>query len=99
MVSATFQISSDRSPFCRTVPLTASVMAPRDSSPVLAMGCSEDYSRSSLRFSLGHTSTRADVDALVEAIGIGFQRGTHTNWQLVSNDAISDLPLPDVPTR
>jgi cysteine desulfurase len=33
------------------------------------MGSSEEFARSSLRFSLGHTSTRADVDALVGAIG------------------------------
>ena len=33
------------------------------------MGCADEAARSSLRFSLGHTSTQADVDALVEAIG------------------------------
>ncbi|HYU86775.1 MAG TPA: cysteine desulfurase family protein [Kribbellaceae bacterium] len=36
---------------------------------LLAMGSSDDDARSSLRFSLGHTSTEADVDALVDAIG------------------------------
>ncbi len=36
---------------------------------LLAMGCDDDQARHSLRFSLGHTSTAADVDALVEAIG------------------------------
>jgi cysteine desulfurase len=36
---------------------------------LLAMGSSEEFARSSLRFSLGHTSTEADVDALVAAIG------------------------------
>ncbi len=36
---------------------------------LLAMGCNEEYARSSLRFSLGHASTEADVDALVAAIG------------------------------
>lgn len=36
---------------------------------LLAMGCTEEYARSSLRFSLGHTSTAADVAALAEAIG------------------------------
>jgi len=36
---------------------------------LLAMGCSDDDARSSLRFSLGHTSNEGDVDALVEAIG------------------------------
>jgi cysteine desulfurase len=41
---------------------------PQASHVLLAMGCSDDDARSSLRFSLGHTSTAADVDALVEAI-------------------------------
>lgn len=36
---------------------------------LLAMGCTEEYALSSLRFSLGRTSTPADVDALVAAIG------------------------------
>ncbi len=34
----------------------------------LATGAGEDVARSSLRFSLGHTSSRADVDALVEVL-------------------------------
>ena len=42
---------------------------PQASHVLLAMGSSEDFARSSLRFSLGHSSTEADVDALVEAIG------------------------------
>lgn len=36
------------------------------------------------------------LSALVEAIGIGFQRGTHTNWQLVSNDATGAPTLVDL---
>ncbi|WP_232676467.1 cysteine desulfurase family protein [Nocardioides sp. R-C-SC26] len=36
---------------------------------LLAMGCSEEQARHSLRFSLGHTSTADDVDAVVAAIG------------------------------
>ena len=40
----------------------------RPSHVLLAMGAAEDDARSSLRFSLGHTSTQADVDALVEAL-------------------------------
>jgi cysteine desulfurase len=36
---------------------------------LIAMGCDDDQARHSLRFSLGHTTTPADVDALVEAIG------------------------------
>ncbi len=42
---------------------------PQASHVLLAMGASEEAARSSLRFSLGHTSTQSDVDALIEAIG------------------------------
>ena len=42
---------------------------PQASHVLLAMGRSEEQARSSLRFTLGHTSTEADVDALDEAIG------------------------------
>jgi cysteine desulfurase len=41
---------------------------PQPSHVLLAMGRDEQQARSSLRFSLGHTSTGNDVDALVEAI-------------------------------
>jgi len=41
---------------------------PQPSHVLLAMGCTEEEARHSLRFSLGHTTTAADVDALVEAI-------------------------------
>ena len=47
----------------------------RASHVLLAMGAHEERARSSLRFSLGHTSTPADVDALVEAIGPVVERG------------------------
>jgi cysteine desulfurase len=33
------------------------------------MGHDDERAKSSLRFTLGHTSTPADVDALVDAIG------------------------------
>ncbi|MDP2775754.1 MAG: cysteine desulfurase family protein [Nocardioides sp.] len=42
---------------------------PQPSHVLLAMGRAPDEARSSLRFSLGHTSTESDVQALVEAIG------------------------------
>ncbi|WP_408896269.1 cysteine desulfurase family protein [Nocardioides sp. R1-1] len=42
---------------------------PQPSHVLLAMGRSSDEARSSLRFSLGHTSTPADVEALAAAIG------------------------------
>jgi cysteine desulfurase len=42
---------------------------PQPSHVLLAMGCDEESARHSLRFSLGHSSTAADVDAVVTAIG------------------------------
>jgi cysteine desulfurase len=42
---------------------------PQPSHVLLAMGCEQEQARGSLRFSLGHSSTQADVDAVVEAIG------------------------------
>jgi cysteine desulfurase len=42
---------------------------PQPSHVLLAMGRDDEQARSSLRFSLGHTSTEADVEALAEAIG------------------------------
>ena len=42
---------------------------PQPSHVLLAMGRDDEQARGSLRFSLGHTSTAADVDALVDAIG------------------------------
>jgi cysteine desulfurase len=41
---------------------------PQPSHVLLAMGLAEDDARGALRFSLGRTSTRADVDALVEVL-------------------------------
>ena len=41
----------------------------RPSHVLLAMGVDEAAARGSLRFSLGHSSTAADVDAAVAAIG------------------------------
>ena len=41
----------------------------RPSHVLLAMGHDEARARGSLRFSLGHTSTQSDVDALIDVIG------------------------------
>jgi cysteine desulfurase len=46
----------------------------RPSHVLLAMGHDEDRARSSLRFTLGHSSTHDDVDALVAAIGPAVSR-------------------------
>lgn len=52
---------------------------PQPSHVLLAMGYDEIAARGSLRFSLGHTSTEADVDALVAALPAVHQRATRAN--------------------
>jgi cysteine desulfurase len=47
---------------------------PQASHVLLAMGADDAAARSSLRFSLGHTSTRDDIRRVVEAIGPAVQR-------------------------
>ncbi len=47
---------------------------PQASHVLLAMGRDDAAARSSLRFSLGHTSTEADVEAVVGAIGACVER-------------------------
>src|SRR6478735_426756 len=49
--------------------IECSAGVPQPSHVLLAMGCDADQARHSLRFSLGHTTTPGDIDALVEAIG------------------------------
>jgi cysteine desulfurase len=51
---------------------TAGVAQP--SHVLLATGADPDLARGTLRFSLGHTSTRADVEAVAEAIGPAVER-------------------------
>jgi cysteine desulfurase len=46
----------------------------RPSHVLLAMGADEQHARGSLRFSLGHDSTAADVDAVLAAIGPAVER-------------------------
>jgi cysteine desulfurase len=47
---------------------------PQPSHVLLAMGCDDEQARGSLRFSLGHTTVEADIDALVDAIGPAVER-------------------------
>jgi cysteine desulfurase len=56
---------------------TAGVAQP--SHVLLAMGADEARARGSLRFSLGHSSTQDDVDALGAAIGEAVQRARRAN--------------------
>jgi len=55
----------------------------RPSHVLLAMGADDERARGSLRFSLGHTSTAADVDALVEAIGPVVERARRAGLSAV----------------
>ena len=49
---------------------------------LLAMGSDDEAARSSLRFTLGHTSTRADVDALLAALPGAVERARRaTAWK------------------
>jgi cysteine desulfurase len=49
---------------------------------LLAMGADDGRARSSLRFTLGHTSTRADVDALLAALPGAVERARRaTAWK------------------
>jgi cysteine desulfurase len=49
---------------------------------LLAMGADDDRARSSLRFTLGHTSTTADVDALLTALPGAVERARRaTAWK------------------
>jgi cysteine desulfurase len=51
---------------------------------LLAMGYDDQRARGSLRFSLGHTSTRADVDAVLDNIGPVVERARSAGLQNVS---------------
>lgn len=64
---------------------TAGVSEP--SHVLLAMGYDEQRARGALRFTLGHTSTRADVDAVLSAIGQIVARAQAAGLQNVGRTA------------
>jgi hypothetical protein len=41
-------------------------------------------------------ATTLTLATVINAVGIGFQRGTHTNWQLVHNDGAGAATLIDL---
>jgi hypothetical protein len=41
-------------------------------------------------------ATTLTLAAAINCIGIGFQRGTYTRWQLVANDGTGTPPLTDM---
>ncbi|MBS3980337.1 MAG: DUF2793 domain-containing protein [Rhodobacteraceae bacterium] len=43
-------------------------------------------------------ATTLTIAAVINAVGIGFQRGTHANWQLVTNDGTGAPTLTDMGT-
>lgn len=46
--------------------------------------------------SMAALATTMTLGSVVGCIGIGFQRGTHSRWQLVSNDATGSPSLVDM---
>jgi cysteine desulfurase len=66
---------------------------PQASHVLLAMGLDEATARGSLRFSLGHTSTPADVAALVEAIGPAVERARRAGQVTLRSDAAAPALL------
>jgi len=72
---------------------------------LLAMGADEARARGSLRLSLGHTSTMADVQAVVEAIGPAVERARRAGMangsavNLASAELESDLTDADLAGR
>ena len=46
--------------------------------------------------SMAALATTLILNDVVNCVGIGFQRGTHTRWQLVDNDASGSPTLTDM---
>jgi cysteine desulfurase len=67
---------------------------PQPSHVLLALGLAIDDARGALRFSLGHTSTAADVDALVAALPEAVQRARHAGLASRPPVAVDDPPGP-----
>jgi cysteine desulfurase len=68
---------------------TAGVAQP--SHVLLAMGVDPAAARGSLRFSLGHTSTQADVDALAAAIGPAVERARNAGLSGMRRSAVKGV--------
>jgi cysteine desulfurase len=67
---------------------------PRPSHVLLALGISDEAAIGSLRFSLGHCSTRADIDAAVAAIGPAVQRARRAAPIVGSSSRTPVVPVP-----
>ncbi|MDQ2847156.1 MAG: cysteine desulfurase [Actinomycetota bacterium] len=65
----------------------------RASHVLLAMGLDEPAARSSLRFSLGHTSSDADVDAVLAAIGPAVDRARGAARRSAAPYRAAQLPV------
>ena len=66
---------------------------------LLAMGADEARARGSLRLSLGHTSTMADVQAVLEAIGPAVERARRAGMANGSARRAGRPLEPSWPTR
>jgi len=78
----------------RARPCTSTVM-------VLSETASDSLQATGMAFfglygSTAALATTLALSAMVSCVGIGFQRGTHTRWQLVANDASGSPTLVDM---
>ena len=72
----------DASGVCCSTGSACSAGVAQPSHVLLAMGADEDRARSSLRFTLGHTSTAADIDELLAALPGAVERARRaTAWK------------------
>jgi cysteine desulfurase len=62
---------------------------------LLALGVPTDDARGALRFSLGHSSTPADVDALVAALPDAVARARQAG---LMSRPLADVPVPSETT-
>src|SRR5204863_4492878 len=62
---------------------------------LLAMGADEARAKSSLRFTLGHSSTRADVDALLAALPGAVERARRAYHPRAAAAARTEAPAAD----
>ena len=72
----------DANGICCSTGSACSAGVAQPSHVLLAMGADDDRARSSLRFTLGHTSTVADIDALMAALPAAVERARRaTAWK------------------
>ena len=90
------QFLLDRQGIAASAASACSAGAARASSVLLAMGIPDEVARASVRFSLGHTTTGADVDRVLQVIA-EVADGARRAAEVFTNHAVSPAtsPVPD----